>query len=117
MVDSPPTHNNIINHRISQDMEAALTKLVEMKQWSLEPNHIKTWVKATAARLRVMARHIQQARAKQVKWVADYPFSKEGGRKSLRLRRSMKMRIRRTRRRRRRRGGQGGAPVPLWLGP
>ncbi len=67
-----------INKKLTQDMQLALRGLVDSKKWELKDGHVKLWVGKTAAKLRVMMRHIQQARGRSIKWVQQIPFSAEG---------------------------------------
>eukprot|EP00972_Heterocapsa_arctica_P059769 8814458-Heterocapsa_arctica.AAC.1 len=49
-----------------------------MKEWEMPEAETKRWANDMAARFRVMARHLQQARVKKTKWVGDFGFIEEG---------------------------------------
>ena len=58
-----------------QFMHVVLTTLVERQGWQLEKSARDDFVKTCATRFLVQARHLNQARVKRRKWVAEFGFT------------------------------------------
>jgi len=61
-----------------EDVEQALIQVLEAKGWDMDERRRKPWCPSNTSRLRVMARHVQQARTKKAKWSEAFKFTDEG---------------------------------------